>query len=237
MRDLVIGCGEIGTAVIELLLDNNHVVESYDSKDDSSLSTTLYPDVLHICFPYTDKFIGDVEGYIAAVNPKHIIIWSTVPIGTTKKIKNAVHTPVEGRHPKLAQSIKSMTRWIGANSIKEAVFFEDYFLSMYLLPHVVESSDYTEFLKLRSTSKFGINLVWTDYEAHVAKEIGMDFKLLKNFDKDYNRLYHNLGMDWAQRYILDAPNGKIGGHCVVPNAELLNKQFPNDLLKMIKEMR
>jgi len=100
----------------------------------------------------------------------------------------------------------------------------------------MRSSKFTEFLKIRSTAKFGINLVWTDYENSIAQDIGMSYGAIKTFDEDYNNLYAELGLPEFSRYIIDPPNGKIGGHCVVPNAELLNKQYPSELLEMIIEM-
>lgn len=230
--NLIVGYGQIGQAVHKVIGES----EIYDSKD-SDMEFTVQPDVLHICFPYSDKFVEQVKWYITGCKPWHVVIWSTVPIGTTKKIKGAVHSPVEGSHPQLARSIKESVRWLGANDKEEAKFFSRYFKDLFMTTRGVENSDFTEFLKLRSTSKYGINLVWTNYEAMVSEQIGMDFELLKDFDRDYNKLYHNLDMNWAQRYILDPPNNKIGGHCVIPNAELLDKQFPSELLKMIGRMK
>jgi hypothetical protein len=235
MRSLIIGMGEIGAAVGELLVKKDEVY-SYDMLD-GELEPLNGVDIVHICFPYSDTFVDDVKSYIKDFKPFHVIIWATVPIGTTKQIRGAVHSPVEGRHPALALSVRSMTRWVGANDKGEGEFFAQYFKDLYLKTRVVDSSDFTEFLKLRSTAKFGINLVWTEYEASVAEDLGMDFKLVMSFDEDYNKLYHNLSMPWAQRYILRPPNGKIGGHCIVPNAELLDEQYPSELLKMIKEMK
>lgn len=236
MKSLVVGRGAIGNAVAEII-SKRDVVITYD------ITNGRYPnvagvDVLHICFPYNDdaSFLAAVQSYINHFTPMHVIIWSTVGIGTTKQVNGAVHSPVEGRHPALAMSIRNMVRWIGSSNKGEAEFFAAYFKKISIKTHLLPSSDFTEFLKLRSTAKFGINLAWTDYEAETARSIGMDFHLLKDFDKDYNRLYRHLGMPWAQRYILDDPAGKIGGHCVVPNAKLLDNQFPSDLLKKIIDM-
>lgn len=237
MKSLILGRGEIGKAVGEVI-QRTDVVRTYDIKEGQPPEVKGI-DILHICFPYADEasFIEAVNFYVQKYKPEHVIIWSTVAIGTTKKIRGAVHSPVEGRHPNLALSIRSMPRWIGANDESEVEFFEDYFGHLLLKTKTLESSDFTEFLKLRSTAKYGINLLWTDYEASVARALNMDFDVVQEFDKDYNKLYHNLGMDWAQRYILDPPNGKIGGHCVVPNAEMLDDQYPYELLKMIKGMK
>lgn len=235
MKSLVIGNGQIGSSVAEVISVTDDVT-IYD-KSGSEPPILKSVEILHICFPYSKQFIKQVNQYIIKYQPWHVIIWSTVTIGTTRKIRGAVHSPVEGRHPHLASSIKQSVRWIGANNPAEEEFFTGYFRKLLIKTKILNDSNFTEFLKLRSTSKYGINLMWTDYEARVADEIGMDFDYLKDFDEDYNKLYHNLGMDWARRYILNPPKGKIGGHCVVPNAELLDQQFPDELLKMIKEYK
>src|SRR5438105_11893023 len=52
------------------------------------------------------------RGYITIWQPEHIAIWSTLPIGTTRQVSDkAVHTPVTGKHPNLADSIRRMRRW------------------------------------------------------------------------------------------------------------------------------
>lgn len=234
MSDLIIGLGEIGSAVKKAVCP---MADVYDINFDKIHKRHRIVNIMHICFPYSEEFVDQVTQYISDYSPEHIIIWATVPIGTTNKIdRKAVHSPVEGRHPHLGESIHKMTRWIGTNSKIEGSYFTRYFNKVGINCRVVYSPNYTEFLKLRSTSKYGVNLVWTDYEAGVANRIGMDFKYLKEFDESYNNLYQELNMPWAQRYVLDPPNGKIGGHCVVPNAKLLDEQYPHYLLKRIKEM-
>lgn len=226
---LIIGMGEIGSAIYGLF----PTAITLDAKDEETALIDAVS-VMHICFPYSEEFIDYVLDYMEEYRPNHVIIYSTVPIGTTKQILNAVHSPVEGKHPDLELSIRQMVRWIGYNGMsEEGIFFKNLFWEKGINSRIVESTDFTEFLKLRSTSKYGINIAWTAYEKKVADGIEMPFELLKEFDRDYNKLYKNMGIDWAQRYILDPPDGPIGGHCVVPNAKLLNKQFPSGLLDEI----
>lgn len=230
MTELVIGMGEVGTAIASLLPDDTL------THDITRLSKPPKADVLHICFPYSDNFVDAVQAYKKETGASMAIVYSTVPVGTCKQIP-AIHSPVEGKHPNLAEHIRYSVRWLGSN--------EQGGLAMAVAVGIwkgraagvreVASSDYTEFLKLRSTAKYGINLVWTDYEKQVADRIGMDFSLVKEFDIDYNKTY--IADDKVQRYILDPPGGKIGGHCLVPNAEMLDDQYPSDLLKMIKAMK
>ena len=233
MKHLVIGIGEVGGAVMTNLMALKHNVTTLDIKDEGVKGKF---DVLHICFPYSDNFVDAVKKYKRKFVPDCIIIYSTVPIGTTKKIKGAVHSPVEGKHPRLDFGVKTFKRYIGYNDFvvgkMAAEVWEE--LDNYEL---FNNSDYTEFLKLASTSKYGINLVWAQYMADTAEKLGMDYALVKDWDRAYNTLYGRMGMGWAKKYVLDAPNGPIGGHCVTPNAELLDEQFPHEMLKMIKEMK
>lgn len=231
MRDIVVGMGEVGSAVYALLSKEYEAV-GYDWKDE------FIPDgpyrVMHICIPYTDEFLRNVEDYRLTFKPKYIFVWSSVPVGTCELMGDGVvHTPVEGKHPSLLQSIKTMVRWIGVKDGGVGRFAAKYFQDLDLRTTVVPSSRYTEFLKLRSTSKYGINIAWTEYEKRVADALGMPFHLVQIFDRDYNNLYKELGLDMFQRYILEPPDGPIGGHCVRPNAEILLKQYPDELLTRI----
>lgn len=232
MTHTVIGLGQIGSAVAQVLLDANYKVSTLDVHSEPSKQS----DILHICFGYSEKFIKEVKRYQRLYEPRLTIVYSTVPIGTIKTLPQTVHSPVEGRHPRLYYSVKAGTRYIGHNSVRDGDLAAEIWNSITeceLLPN----SDWTEFLKLASTSKFGINLVWEDYVNEVAQELGMSHIIAKNWDKNYNKLYKKLKFPQFRKYVLDAPEGKIGGHCVVPNAELLDEQYPSELLKMIKGMQ
>lgn len=230
---MIIGMGEIGKAIKGITGDT----QSYDAKDGDKLIFDVQPQVLHICFPYGNNFVELVEWYRTAIKPEHTVIWSTVPIGTTKRIKGAVHSPVEGKHPDLELSIRYMERWIGYNDKEEGLFFNGYFRDLGLRTRMVENSDCTEALKLLSTTEYGINIEFARYKKRVADEIGMDYELTKEFNREYNSLYNNLGMAKRfQKFVLDAPKGSKGGHCVTPNARLLHDQFPSELTKIVGEL-
>jgi len=229
-RGLIIGLGEVGKAVQETVCPD---AATYDTNTRNYKTGQI--DVMHICFPYSDKFVQQVKDYRGRYEPDYIAIWSTVPIGTTKKIGKAViHTPVEGKHPKLARSIKLMPRWVGHNSIRSADFFNTYFADRHLKVKLVPNTDHTEALKLLSTTEYGINIIFADYKARVAHNLDMDFELTKEFNRDYNQLYRELGLDrHFQKFVLDPPNGKIGGHCLAPNAKLINEQYPDDWVERL----
>ena len=233
MNSLVIGLGEIGKAV--QAVTRSEFTLDISGKDNRPKDEQI--DIMHICFPWSKGFTVEVWSYIETYKPEHIIVWSTVPVGTCRDLgEKVVHSPVEGMHPDLEWSIRHARRWVGFNNGDEGRFFVKYFMGLGLQVWFVSDTETTELAKLRSTAKFGINIVWAQYEDELCKKFGVSYEQLMCFDRDYNELYKKLDPN-MQRYILYPPNGKIGGHCVVPNAEILQTQFPNDLVEKVIAMR
>lgn len=230
-RSLVIGMGEVGKGVFDVISSKE---SSVACRDKDSVIINYHVDVLHICIPHSDEFEAVVKKYMDLYKSEVVIVYSTVPIGTCERL-GVVHSPVEGKHPALGLSIQNMARWLGSSNekmLKKAMKFWEKYGPIRHVP----KADFTEFLKLYSTSKYGINIVWAQYAADMCEKLDLDYAAVKQFDLDYNQLYERLGMLQYKRYILDPPEGKIGGHCVVPNAELLNEKHPHEMLKMIMDM-
>lgn len=241
MRNIIIGRGEIGSAVGKVLALHDQDVSSYDKQGGEQ---GVFPhdqtfDILHICIPYTDKFVRQVRAYQKKYKPRFTIIWSTVQVGTTKQLERTVHSPVEGKHPDLDKSIKYMRRWVGANTEANSKFAFTYFNKLLKLPvQSLPSSDFTEALKLLSTTEYGVNIAFAAYKKFVADSIDMPFELTKQWNRDYNDLYRRLGSSGQfQKFVLDPPDKKIGGHCVIPNAELLEESYPDDFIDMLLEYK
>lgn len=233
MRQVIIGYGEIGQAVGNIIGD--HWVVDSDFANDIDGDGTV--EIMHVCFPYDDSFEDAVHAYIEEYKPQHIVVWSTVPIGTTERFGIfASHSPVEGKHPDLELSIRTMERWVGTFIQGEAQYLTNFFQGLGLRVKIVGSPRYTEALKLLSTTEYGVNIEFARYKAKVAEEIGMDYELTKEWNRSYNRLYKELGMEKRfQKFVLDEPLGKIGGHCVGPNARILNEDYPGPLVTIVEK--
>lgn len=225
--NLVVGHGLIGQAVGKLLGD-------YEWTDRDMPAEGKY-DVLHICFPYSEGFETFVKEYIKKHSPKYTIVYSTVPIGTCKGL-NVVHSPVEGNHPNLDMGLRFAERWVGYNTFSEGRFFNKFFKDIGLKVKLIKNSDHTEALKLLSTTEYGLNIEFARYKAHVARSIGMNYRLTKEWNQMYNNLYEDLQLPKYQKFILDEPIGPKGGHCVVPNARILQEQFPNKMVREVAEL-
>lgn len=222
----MLGYGEIGQAVHEVFREA-HDITLWDKKFETPRPTGPF-DVMLVCIPYSKNFVDIVQYEQTRYTPKAVIIFSTVAIGTTRQIAGAVHSPVEGKHPHLAESMQQMRRWVGGRNPVADRFFEQ----ANVQPFYVDKPETTEALKLLSTSLYGVNIEFYRYAERV---LGEDIDKFRLFNWDYNILYKRLGLTHFQRYLLDAPKGLLGGHCIRPNAEILDEQFPSFFLKAIIE--
>ena len=149
MKTLIIGKGEIGVSLQRVL---SPFYETY-IKDIEPLEVDGI-EVLHICFPYSKKFIKQVEEYKKQYKPRFVIIHSTVPVGTSTKL-NAFHSPVRGVHPHLERSLKTFVKFLAPKN----KVLKEYFEKAGIKIELVEKSEETELLKLYCTTIYGLNIV------------------------------------------------------------------------------
>lgn len=220
-KNLVIGVGEIGTAIRTIL--------NCEAIDILLNSKQKKRDVIHICFPCSDPliFIEEVKRYKKMFDAELVIIHSTVPVGTTEKIGDfAVHSPVRGVHPHLEKGIRTFCKYFGGSKAKQA---SEQFP---MLSHwCTKNSRDTELMKLVDTTVYGINILMQKEIKRLCEENDSDFFLVyTHANATYNSGYDELGMPRFSKYVLEDYPGKIGGHCIMPNIELFDS-WMCDLLK------
>ncbi len=219
-KQLVIGLGQIGTAIKDILgcdgLDPEKSI--YPEK-----SVTHKYDVIHICFPYFPGFIQEVQTYAADFEASLIVIHSTVPIGTTKSIgDNAVYSPVRGIHPNLKEGIETFTKFFAGDRSKEALdlFFTKIRHCTYSISE--NATESLEAAKLWDTTQYGLNIILQKEIHSFCEERKLDFGLIyTTFNESYNMGYEILGHPEFKKYILKPSDGPIGGHCILPNCDIL----------------
>jgi UDP-N-acetyl-D-mannosaminuronate dehydrogenase len=219
MRSLTIGAGEIGKS-LHAVLSEKH--ESY-IRDIEDLKVENI-DVLNICYPPFKGFVAQTKRYIAQYKPRLTIIHSTVAPGTTKKCgAMVVHSPVHGKHPNLQGGIKTFVKYIGGEDVY-AVYLADKFLrEAGIKTQVVSSSKTSELSKILCTTYYGWNILFMKEVAEICRKEGVPFhEVYTEWNFLYNTGYSELGMKQFSRPILDPVPGKIGGHCVVNNCDLLD---------------
>lgn len=228
MKSAVIGLGETGRPLFEILQEYyGKDVEGYDSATDNISKIVPHSvNILNICIPYSERFIQIVQDYQDLFNPTVTVIHSTVPIGTTSKIRKAVHSPILGRHTRMKQDIKTFFKYIGG---KNTSFVADYFIEAGIMPVCLDTPEMTEALKLLCLAKYGMSIAFAQYQKDICDTYHIPYMHVIDWDRNYNR-----GVDpHLRRPILEPPNGKIGGHCVVQNTKILNEQHPNQILEEI----
>lgn len=218
-KQIVLGLGEIGGPLRNILN-----CAGFDSKGESDTAERLGVfEVLHICIPYSDNFIEVVRGYQAVFKPEITVIHSTVPIGTTCKIENAVHSPILGKHSNMEQSIRDFTKWIGGPlALAASSCFTDVGIKTKCVPKATE----TELFKLVCLAKYGKDIAFAGYVKGLCDIYGIDCNDMIKWDGNYNAHVQ----PYLMRPLIDPPKEKISGHCVIPGTRLLNEQHHNLML-------
>jgi UDP-N-acetyl-D-mannosaminuronate dehydrogenase len=233
----ILGYGEIGKSLFSLYKENNIIPYIKDL----NINQFNKIDILNVCIPYDKNFVIIISEEINKLNPKLIIVHSTVPIGTIRKIEKnisnknkIVHSPVRGNHPKLKKSLKVFIKYIGSNDKKGASLTKKHFKLLGIKSNTLKSSEHTEAFKLFCTSYYGLCILWHNEMKKICDKFDLNFNLIKKWNESYNQGYFNLKQKKFNRPILDYPkNNKIGGHCIISNAKILDNHFNSNIIKEI----
>jgi hypothetical protein len=226
MKVVLIGYGEIGKGLLDVF-SSFWGVKIHDPFLGLYQNGTF--DLMLVAIPYSSKFVQIVKDYQLMFDIKETIIFSSVPIGTSRKV-DAVHSPIEGPHDQMGRYIRQSKRWVGGDC-GELVL--EFFRKSGCNLMQMSDPEHTEFLKLRSTTIYGIAIEFARYSAMVGEGLGLRDDYIRIYDAEYNRINASLGRPFYQRYVLKKPEGKIGGHCVLPNAKLLQEQYPHPFIQTV----
>lgn len=237
-KDVVIGGGELGLPLANLLSNSipTVIVDSDKSKNRFLAQKVQERPTffLHICIPYDDDFIGWVENYNDLYEPKSIIIHSTVPPGTGEHLekvlgKPIISSPLRGKHTSMEQDLLKYTQWFGYN-----VYCNDEIHSE-MMKRSRDSGIKFEELSNGRTCELAKILCDTTYQGWLIAFRYICDMVSNKYDVDSNEIWKfNEGSDKPIRY--SDPQG-IGGHCILPNLDLIDdNDFKWYLAKIIREI-
>jgi len=238
---LVVGLGEVGRTLFELIQESRHFLVYGFDVDESKMKEVgqsgLPTDVgvMHICFPCHDRseFVNAVVGYMEQFKPKLVIINSTVPPGTTldvyKRLSRCLvaHSPVRGVHKSLEYmkwELKRWTKYIGGTTKEAAEAARKHFEKLGLKTKVLKGCLETELAKLFETTYRAWMIACFQEMHRISTHFGACFDEIVDFLEDTHRVR------------LDRPvmfPGVIGGHCLIPNAKLLLESYDSDFLRLL----
>lgn len=228
---LVIGGGEIGKS-LKNVLGSVYKVFIRDIQEDDEVNANWYR-VIHICYSYSSQFIEITKEYITKYKPELTIIHGTVAPGTTAKLgRGVVHSPINGRHPHLEEGIKTFTKFVGGNDVFSVFKAIHHLNAAGMTTQAMANSTTTELAKVLCTRRLGLSVIEMKEAARLCEQYGVPFQeVFTEWNNSYNDAYSKLGEYRFIRPVLYPMPGEIGGHCVVPNLELIPE---DEITKLIK---
>ena len=239
MTDIILGMGEVGETLFNLLVDRKFDCIGIDLDNSKCKNYTENeiienPQYLHVCLP------GELTGFTDIVvnwinkikNIKVVIIHSTVKPGTTKTIQEKfsmpiLFSPVRGVHKRFLNDIKKYTKFISFDGAeidsKIRIDLEKRFEKI----DWMSTTKTAELAKiLVDTTYYGWLINYAQITKMICEKENVDFDEMWKFADE---IHENLG---------NRPKmfpGIIGGHCVIPNLNLV--KYENlDVIKKINEM-
>jgi len=233
---IIIGTGEIGRPLYELLNGsyNTLPVDMIHYPGNTKLSATC--DWLHICIPGEVKdFNSVIVDLVIKYKPVVTMIHSTVVPGTTEAINKqlldegnrtpVIFTPVHGKHqnnqmkkdmlyyPKYVGLYGKIDKEMVCAHLEKIGFADIRFMT---------STTAAEWSKLLSTTVFGLQVAF-------AQEVE---RVCDKFELDYNEVTDFFPIQADVRGAMYP--GFIGGHCVMPNIKIIKQLHESELLDWVE---
>jgi UDP-N-acetyl-D-mannosaminuronate dehydrogenase len=226
---VVVGLGEVGGPLLEVISAAGGPTDGID------IDTVTYPPrgsvgVLHICIPFEiDDFVGEAARYVALLEPELTVINSTVAVGTTRAVQRrtgaaVAYSPVRGKHARMREELTQYVKYVGADDAGTAQRAAAHFESVGMRTKIVASSETAELTKLSETTYFALLIAWAQTVDRWSEEVGADYDEVVSF-------YEEVGFFPPVKYF----PGVIGGHCAMPNIELLDRTCESPLLDAIRD--
>lgn len=226
---VVVGLGEVGGPLLQVIERAGVPAAGID------VDTAAYPPrgsvgVLHICMPFEiDDFVGESARYVQLLAPELTIVNSTVAVGTTRALQErtgatVAYSPVRGKHARMVEELTSYVKYVGADDQVTARRAAEHFDSLGMRTRVVASTETAELMKLTETTYFGLMIAWAQTVDRWCEEVDADYDEVVSF-------YEEIPFFPPVKYF----PGVIGGHCAMPNIELLDRTCESPLLDAIRD--
>ena len=238
-KDVVVGIGEIGRPILKLLSKSNIVV-GFDlnpnlmDKRKFERYKNLKTSFMHITIPVTGKFINNILKLYKKFQPECVVIHSTIRPGTTERLQEKLPIPViysatRGVHKRMIYDLKRYTKFfvISTNTPRGKWASSRYVKMMKRCGIKTKKMTKPETLELAKiicdTSYLGWLVNYAQLSNMIANEYGVNYDEMWSFTEEIQKFLGNRPKMYP---------GIIGGHCVLPNLDLIN----NEKLDQIKKI-
>ena len=238
-KDVIVGLGEIGRPILKLL-SKSGIVVGYDinerlmNKKKFEKYTKINTSFLHICIPFSTKFTAQVESLFNQFHPECIVIHSTIRPHTTEILQKRFPIPIiysatRGIHRRMLYDMKRYTKFFSvyqkAQRSRWAIQqFTKKMKKVGIKTRKLSTPLVLELAKIIvDTSYYGWLISYAQLSKMIAIENKVDYDEMWSFADEIHKLLGNRPKMYP---------GFIGGHCVIPNLDLVH----NQTLNLIKEI-
>jgi len=248
-KNVVAGLGEIGKPIFQLLSKNTLTVGYDVEKKLMNMKhfqkyEKLNTHFLHICIPFSNNFHKNIMSLYKKLSPDIIIIHSTVSPNTTNQIQKKLSVPIiysatRGVHKRMFSDLKRYTKFFAIepsapNAINASLAFSKLMKKCGVQTKKMSTPLTLELAKIVvDTSYYG----WLINYAQLSNMIAIKNKV------DYDEMWSFA--DEIHKYLENRPKmfpGFIGGHCIIPNLDLINdktlniiREINSDYAKILKK--
>jgi UDP-N-acetyl-D-mannosaminuronate dehydrogenase len=220
---LVVGMGEVGRPLLTILSRHYRCV----GVDRDPVPHDGPTSVMHICFPsQVPDFVAETVRYIDKYRPELTIINSTVVPGTTREVQRlagrpVAYSPVRGKHARMAEDMLRYRKFVAAVDAETQERACAHFSAAGFTVDGFRTPEIGELSKLIETTWLGILVGWAQEAERFAQFFGGSFEDVDRFIEEVEFLPSGIFP------------GVIGGHCVMPNIQLLQQQFDSEFLRAV----
>ena len=238
-KDVVVGIGEVGKPILKLLSKDNIAVgfdlnPSLMNKRKFEKYQNLKTSFLHIAIPISSKFESNLLQLYKKFKPECIVLHSTIGPGTIKQIQKKLDVPLiysatRGVHKRMLKDIKRYTKFfaISKNAPKKQWAIKAYSKKMKNCGIKTKQMSKPETLELAKiicdTSYLGWLINYAQFSNMIAQQYNVNYDEMWSFSDEIHKFLGNRPKMYP---------GFIGGHCVIPNLDLIH----NQTLDLIKKM-
>jgi UDP-N-acetyl-D-mannosaminuronate dehydrogenase len=220
---IVVGQGEIGKPLQTILSGTYHCI----GVDIEPVEVAARCSTMHICYPYQiPDFVDTTVAYIRKYKPELTIIHSTVVPGTTRRVfgesgAKLAYSPARGKHVRMEEDLLRYKKFVaGIDDISSTRAVEHLAAAGFRTDHF-RTPEIGELAKLIETTWLGILIGWAQEVERFAESYGASFEEVNAFIQEVDFLPSHIFPGW------------IGGHCVMPNIELLQERVQSQFLDAV----
>ena len=238
-KNVVVGLGEVGKP-IQKLISKSELTVGFDVNkklmdiNKFQKNIDVPTKTLHICIPFTNNFHQSVITLCDKFSPKCLVIHSTIAPYTTKKLQNEltipiIFSPIRGVHKRMLHDLKRYTKFFAIEPDAPKKNWAIITYTNLIKKCGVKTKKMSDPITLElakivcDTSYYG----WLINYAQLSKMIAV-----KN-NVNYDEMW--VFADEIQKFLGNRPKmrpGNIGGHCVIPNLELVQNESLNFIKKI-----